>query len=365
MAKVAPLSDSEASWFQGIAAHPHDAYFKWVFSHEKWAARFFQAFLPAWMVEALDWSTLRLEFASSADSAAVTPLYMDLLFSVVWKAGRKPAHVPELARLRLLFEHQSRIDPAMPLRLVRYSTVVMRQGERSAGFPVPTVVPVLLHQGTTPWTAPERMIDLVAVPEEYREQMMQYVPSVAYHLVDLANLDLPMPEDGELRLVLESMREVSRDAVRALLEWISRNAKPDWDNELLSASVSYALRTGGDLDAKEALGILQKSPHLKSTMSIADKIFALGAEEGEARGVEKGVKKGVKDGMKLGIEKGIEKGMKKGIEKGVQMGQLIGKVHLYEELIGLTPSPAELLRKETEKALRKRIAELEARFRKR
>jgi flagellar biosynthesis/type III secretory pathway protein FliH len=84
-------------------------------------------------------------------------------------------------------------------------------------------------------------------------------------------------------------------------------------------------------------------------MSIADKIFALGAEEGEARGVEKGVKRGLKSG----------------IEKGIEKGQLIGKVQLYEEWLGLTPSPAELLREKTERVLRKRLSELEARFRRR
>lgn len=65
----------------------------------------------------------------------------DLLFSVDWKGSE--------AYLYCLFEHQSRSDPRMPLRLLRYMVRIWDRWERE--HPVepkfPIIIPVVLFQG--------------------------------------------------------------------------------------------------------------------------------------------------------------------------------------------------------------------------
>ena len=90
---------------------PHDAFFKEVFSRAKTAKGELEAMLPKALVAELDFSTAQLHSGSFVDEQ-LRQRHSDLLWSVRLR-GRE-------ALLYVLLEHQSRPDPLMPFRILRY-----------------------------------------------------------------------------------------------------------------------------------------------------------------------------------------------------------------------------------------------------
>ena len=91
---------------EGVTSRPHDALFRSAFEHPDDAAGEVRHVLPPGVVEAIDWSTLRLEPGSFIDPE-LADRHSDLLFSA-WIADAP-------ALIYLLLEHQSTPDPRMPL----------------------------------------------------------------------------------------------------------------------------------------------------------------------------------------------------------------------------------------------------------
>jgi predicted transposase/invertase (TIGR01784 family) len=90
---------------------PHDRFFRRVFSDPEHAAGELRTVLPAALVARLDWPSLRLLPATFVDPA-LAELRADLLFSAS-VGGRE-------VLVYVLLEHQSSVEPFMPLRLLGY-----------------------------------------------------------------------------------------------------------------------------------------------------------------------------------------------------------------------------------------------------
>ena len=164
-----------------MAGH-HDAFFKQLFSDPEVAASQLRWHLPTRAREAIDWQSLALVDGSFVDEA-LRPRHTDLLFEVRLRAGRP-------GMVYLLFEHQSRTDPRMPMRLRRYIGRIWDrwETEHPDTLPFPAVVPVLLSQGPRPWTAPLRLHEVVDLDGPLAG-LAPHVPDFAPILVDLALID--------------------------------------------------------------------------------------------------------------------------------------------------------------------------------
>jgi predicted transposase/invertase (TIGR01784 family) len=125
-----------------LATHPNDAFFKSVFSEPAHAVAFFQNHLPAAIATRIDWATLELVPTSFVKST-LRQVHSDLIFSV--RVGERET------LLYLLFEHQSTVDPAMPLRLLGYLSEILIQHHHEHGLPLPPVIPFVFHQGPETW----------------------------------------------------------------------------------------------------------------------------------------------------------------------------------------------------------------------
>jgi Putative transposase, YhgA-like len=96
----------------------------------------------------------------------------------------------------VLIEHQSTVDPAMPLRMLVYAVLFWERQWRTwedghkRGEPLrlTPVVPIVFHTGPEPWDAPHNLEDLFAGPAEFRP----YVPRWATEWCDLPTMT---PED--------------------------------------------------------------------------------------------------------------------------------------------------------------------------
>ncbi len=122
-------------------ATPHDTLFHFTFRHPRHAMGWFRTVMPAALVAAIDWSTLRAA-PEKVPGHALRLQVTDVLFEVELHEHRH--------RLFVVTEHKSYDDPEAHSQMVGYS-VHLAQSTRAAGEPPTLVVPILLCHGPTAW----------------------------------------------------------------------------------------------------------------------------------------------------------------------------------------------------------------------
>jgi predicted transposase/invertase (TIGR01784 family) len=269
-----------------LAAHPNDAYFKAVFSVPEYAVAFFQGHLPAETAALVDWSSLAL-LPGSFVKNSLQQAHSDLVFSV--QAGQRDL------RLYLLLEHQTTVDPAMPLRLLGYITELLMTHEKQHGLPLPPVVPFVLHQGPDRWTAATSFSDLFNLPEDMGEALRPFLPVFRHGLLDLTQFDPAQEEDqASMRIVLQLMKLAREKRLEDFFEWMAKEFVSQISESLLKTSLVYAFNVDSSLDLETIFRKMEDNRTLRTqTMSIAQKLIAKGREEGLGLGREEGYGQGV------------------------------------------------------------------------
>ena len=269
------MEDIEAE----LATHPHDAYFKGVFSDPGRAMVFFQKHLPAQVAARMDWASLQL-VPGSFVKQTLQQAHSDLLFSI--QADGTPC------LLYLLFEHQTTVDELMPLRLLNYILEILRTHAETHGRPLPPVLPLVLHQGPDRWTVSPCFEDLFALPAPLAEALMPYLPKFRHALLDLSQFDPQRDEvDDQMRVVLHLMKMAREKRLAEFFAWFFHQITlPD---ELLRKSLLYALHAEPILDLEQITRTLGNNPKLKEEiMSTAAVLIAKGRAEGIAEGKAEG-----------------------------------------------------------------------------
>jgi predicted transposase YdaD len=158
---------------------PHDRLIRFAFSKLEHAAGLLRAALPAEIIALTLWGTLRLEAVHYVDRA-LRGRYADLLFSA--EVGEEKAY------FYVLIEHQRKVERFMVLRMGAY---MFRQWERLAesakgGELLPPIVPMLIHQSDTGWTAATAFQDILQTTEATRAVLLPHVPCFRIRLCDLS-----------------------------------------------------------------------------------------------------------------------------------------------------------------------------------
>ena len=88
------------------------------------------------------------------------------------------------AYLYILFEFQSTIDKAMPLRILNYMLLLyddlIKQKEISLDEPLPPVFPLVLYTGEQAYNVSTKLEELIAMPYK---RLQRYVPTFEHYLV--------------------------------------------------------------------------------------------------------------------------------------------------------------------------------------
>ena len=146
--------------------NPHDKLFKAGFSDPATAAAFLQDMLPPVISAGIEWDSLALEPGSFV-SAKMRERHSDLLFSASF-AGRK-------AFVYILFEHLSRPDSWLGLRLLEYMLLIwqafLKANPDSCALPV--ILPVVLAQNDKAWEVKTQFADLLDAPQELGAELAQ------------------------------------------------------------------------------------------------------------------------------------------------------------------------------------------------
>ncbi|MBX7206691.1 MAG: Rpn family recombination-promoting nuclease/putative transposase [Verrucomicrobiaceae bacterium] len=317
-----------------FASQPNDAFFKGVFSNPAHAAVFFQSHVSPALAAAIDWTTIAAMPASFVRQD-LQQSHSDLLYTV-----RCADHD---IFLYLLFEHQTSVDPLMPLRLLDYVTKVLVKHAKEHGPPLPPVIPFVLHQGPERWTISPQFEHLFELPLHLNELLLPYLPKFRHDLLDLSSHD---PDGGEhhmlMRVILNLMKAARAQRMMEFFEWLGKSDAAialKMDAGLLRFCMVYAWNADTSLDVEAVSRHLMHQPELnEAAMTTAQYLRTQGREQG------------------------LQEGRREGIQEGSEKGLWIGKVTLLEELMGRAASDTAELATLPVDILKQRFATLEAAY---
>jgi predicted transposase/invertase (TIGR01784 family) len=309
------------------ATFPNDAFFKEMFSDPPRAIAFFQSHLPPAIVAKVDWPTLKV-LPSSFIKSGLQQVSADLLFTV------KIGGIDSL--FYLLFEHQSTVDPSMPLRMLGYVFEILLQHHKEHGLPLPPILPFVFHQGPDRWNVSTSFEDLFELPDDLAAALLPFLPKFRHALLDLTRYDPEQDEDRhDLQTILQLLKFARKKQVLPYFKWQAARKNVKISKHLIGRLLIYALHIDSDLDVEQIYRNLTSNPELrKTTMSVAEKLLAKGRVEG--------------------IEKGRVEGIEKGRSQGRTEGYWLGRIQSLEEFLDLPQSSQEVLNAMN-------LAELEAR----
>ncbi len=311
---------------QELASQPHDAFARCMLSDPAHATAFFQGHLPPDIAAAADWSTLTLQPASFVRQN-LQQSHTDLLYSVK-VIGRD-------VLLHLLLEHQTSVDPLMPLRLICYVVEVLRHHAETHGLPLPPVIPVVLHQGPDRWTVSTQFRDLFALPKDLATLLCAYLPDFQHALLDLTRFDPEKEEtQPQMQVILRLMKAAREKRLIEFFEWLGSGSVEVTlllREDFFRRCLLYAVHIDINLDAESISRSLSASPKLQQeAMSLAQKLRQEGRQEGRA--------------------------------DGLAHGEWAGKIQLLEKFLGLAATPSGTLAAQEIIALEARYAELEQQY---
>lgn len=169
----------------------HDKTHKLFFTHRRFVRDFFLGFLPREWIERMDLDTLEPVQASLV-GRDLSERHGDRVWRVRWSSSETAAG---WFYFYLLIEFQSTPHPWMALRLHNYVGHLLEditRKRRNTDRRLPPVVPLILYDGSRPWTAPLDLGSLfVPVPESVRRHLPQLQPL----FLDESRLSSPPPNN--------------------------------------------------------------------------------------------------------------------------------------------------------------------------
>lgn len=286
--------------------HRHDHSYKLLFSHPEMVKDLLTGFVKDAWVEQLDFSTLE-----KVSGSYVTEDLRDREDDIIWRVRWGD----DWLYVYLLLEFQSSEDTYMAVRIMTYLGLLyqdlIRQKAFTPGGKLPPVLPVVLYNGETRWTAAQNMADLV---ERVPGGLECYRPDVAYLLLDEgAMVNDPVWSDQVRNVAAALFRlEHNRDeqdmlnVLGTLVEWLKapeqtglRRAFVVWIRRVLLPDRAPEMELP-DLTALQDL-------HEVHDM-LAERIKKW-PEQWEERGIQKGLQKGLQEGLQKGRQEAEQRAL--------------------------------------------------------
>jgi hypothetical protein len=280
--------------------NPHEALFKAVFSRPERAAEELRHVLPPELP--IDFTTLRHESGSFVDDE-LRERHADLLFSAT--CGGAPI------RVYVLLEHQSSVDPWMPLRLLGYmlriwEAIVKAQPDARR---LPPIVPVVVHHSETGWRAATAFGGLIEVPPD-APGLLEFVPQFRFALDDLSKQSeaaiVARVGSACTRLVLAALRSARgpQELAQLLRGWLGLIREVSRETEGVRALRQLfrylsLVRTEEEYNAIDVAAIELPTDEEGTMRTLAEFMEERGEQKGLAKGLEKGVMQGRREMLLL------------------------------------------------------------------
>jgi predicted transposase/invertase (TIGR01784 family) len=262
--------------------HPHDLMVRAVLSDLAEATSFLQRHLPQEVIQALNWSTLKLVEGSFVDED-LRRSEADVLYEVERVSGE------DSVWLYLLLEHQSTPDRWMRFRLLKYCCRIWDFSfrEHPEQRELRAIVPLVFYQGARSWSYATEFADLFA--ESVRD--WPGIPRFSHELIDQSGMQ---PEEVQGELKAQMMQLLLMAAYHPALAWMKQVARlletlstlpPRGGIDYVRLFVLYILETQEPEAAESFREVLRRhAPAVgDDLMTYAQELLAQGEERGEVR----------------------------------------------------------------------------------
>jgi predicted transposase/invertase (TIGR01784 family) len=232
----------------------------------------------------------------------------------------------------ILIEHQTKIDPIMPFRVLSYMVHIWdmqrREGENKNvpkhQWRFKPVLPVILYTGSQQWDAPEmkHLFDLAPSLE----------PLIPQHKIFFLNLKSLEPKrltenDNPFGWILRIMQkenattdELGMDLVLSVERFMNMpvDEQANWE-KLMHFLYAFIYHRRDESEHAKLMKIIEDSIVDQSKIEEVNKMSKTMAEVLIEQGIERGFKQGIEKGIQKGIEKGIQKGLYDTISMGLEL----------------------------------------------
>ena len=282
---------------------PHDAAYKAMYRHRQ-AIRDLCRYLAAphgplspETLAALDFSTLA-KLPAEWVTAHFRRRHGDQVWRIRFREAAEDAGAG--AWLFLLLEFQSRADADMALRVLGYVVELYRdleaQGVVRPSTRRPPVLPVVIHNGESPWSAPVQVADLIAlprVPAQVRWDLRALQPSQRLHVVDFPRYRQEDLVPGNVVSLQIGFEHAGPSDYARLLPAVAEIEDAGLRRTVWEWAVRRARRDGLVLEEVDMEGTYFRSRIGENMRRATQAWFAEGRVEGRAEGVEEGLQRGL------------------------------------------------------------------------
>ena len=327
----------------------HDAAHKYIHGLPEVAADLLGLVARDW-VDELDLATLEDRSSEFLDAAHRKRLG-DMTFSVRLRRGRLGNG--ERPYLLVLLEFQSEVDRRMAKRVREYAELLLERVARGDGLGKeggqPWVLPIVVYNGSEPWTAAGQVTDLAPLPSRRMMRDLALLQPQAYRLLAAGGAltsgagpaeDWPLDNRVSATVRLQASG-TPHELLPCLLEEAARF--PGAANEAFRqalhawARALWEHRTGGSSGFPAFEELERKEEAVMATVAEAawDRWDAKVRSEGFERGIAQGVERGLAEGVERGLAEGVERGLAEGVERGVRQGRTEAGVRLLSRQAAL------------------------------
>jgi len=274
----------------------HDHSYKLLFSHQAMMADLLRGFIRSAWVRQVDISTLE-RVPTSQVSDDLREREDDMLWRVRWPAG--------WLYIYLLVEFQSTVYRYMAVRIATYESLLyeglIRSRQLTPEGRLPPVVPIVLYNGRSPWTAPHDLAELIAEApgglaayrprrpyllideSRYSERRLARMQNLVAALFRLENSRSPAEIQRVLAVLITWLRDPEQESLRrAFTVWLKR--------VLLPARLP-------------AVAIPEVQELVEVQSMLAERVI-----EWTQQWKEEGLRAGRQEGLQQGLQQGIQQG---------------------------------------------------------
>ena len=219
----------------GYPGPMHDENYKRLFAFPRMVEDLLRGFVPGDWTAELDFSTLE-KLSAEFVSDALRKRHGD----TVWRVRHRHGWLHVL----VLLEFQSTDEPRMALRILTYTSLLYQELARNEALGpdgrLPAVLPVVLYNGASRWTAAVEVGELIGPVGPW---LAPYQPSQRYFVLDERHVgDEALPAGNLMTAVVGLERSRSpadlKRVVEALVEWL----RDPYDDELKHAFADWVWR---------------------------------------------------------------------------------------------------------------------------
>lgn len=264
--------------------NPHDRFFRGAMSNPKIALAFINTYLPSFLVEKINPSSLHIADGTFIDPS-LRQMMTDILYEVRFQ--EKPGY------LYFLIEHQRQADSEMPLRLLEYTLRIFRTHSKKYGKgPLPLVYPCVLYNGEYPYSHSTDFFEMFEDSQLARKVFLQ-----PFQLIDLTTIpDNDLQEHSLIGMMELLLKHASTRDVLVFLKKIFTHIKildAQDELELLTQGLRYLLETHQEKETilnffQETINSDNQSFIMTAAQQLIEEGIQLGRQEGRQEGFQEG-----------------------------------------------------------------------------